>query len=304
MTDQISFTPERAVEDNVLAGAKARFYETGTSTEVTVYSDAAGTVPVAQPLVSDAVGAFAQVFYNGTVAVKCVVTKADDSAGWTTDPCALTPTASGTASETSATPFTGVPGTTVQEQLEQIYASNTDQTVNPQTIVQTGNSGNDYTLTAASTISNYAVGQMFLIRINANNTGAATLNIDGLGARAFQKYDDAGSLVALDANDLRQGAIVSAAYDGTRFVLVLNPDLLGLMPAAQASTGVGQLRDIGAGSGNALSLPAGGTWGFFFLAENASGIILNHNAGVAAGGTLLGSASAGLTYRGWAWKVQ
>ena len=45
MTDQISFTPERAVENAVLSGAQARFYETGTLTPVTVYSDAAGMAP-------------------------------------------------------------------------------------------------------------------------------------------------------------------------------------------------------------------------------------------------------------------
>lgn len=225
MSDQVSFTPQRALSSTIAAsaGAKARFYQTGTVTPITVYADAAGTVPLAQPVVADAAGVFAQVFSTATTAVKAVVTAADDTALFTLDPCALTPTESGLASQVSVVPFTGVAATNVQAALQEIQANIGDQTTNAQTLVQTGGSANAYTLTPAVAITDYAQGQRFLARVNHTNTGAATLNVSGLGAKALQRYSDAGALEPLVVGALRVGDIAEVAYDGTRFVLLSSP---------------------------------------------------------------------------------
>ncbi len=86
--------------------------------------------------------------------------------------------------------------------------------------VLTDGTGAAYTIAAENTIAAYEDLQGFTIRIHTNNTGAATLNVDGLGAMAIQRYDLSGALVALAAGDLRQGQIHRVVYDGTRFILV------------------------------------------------------------------------------------
>lgn len=80
-------------------------------------------------------------------------------------------------------------------------------------------SGTD-TLTASLTpsLSSYSDGQSFLIKIANNNTGAATLNIDSLGAISIKKLDD-GSFVDLEADDLVSGAINEVIKNGSRFEL-------------------------------------------------------------------------------------
>lgn len=58
----------------------------------------------------------------------------------------------------------------------------------------------------------------------ANNTGALTLNPDGLGATAVKRQD--GS--ALEADDIVAGGVYGFAFDGTNFKL-LNPEQAGEM---------------------------------------------------------------------------
>ena len=77
-------------------------------------------------------------------------------------------------------------------------------------IVTTGSS-NAYVLAAARTISSYAQGQIFMFEANHANTGAATLNVDSVGAKAIVKNND----IALTANDIEAGQIVLVAYEAT-----------------------------------------------------------------------------------------
>ena len=60
------------------------------------------------------------------------------------------------------------------------------------------------------------------------NTGASTLSVDGLAAKAITKY----GTVPLVANDIVNGQMCVVVYDGTRFQL-LNPGL-NIGPAAFA----------------------------------------------------------------------
>jgi hypothetical protein len=78
-------------------------------------------------------------------------------------------------------------------------------------------SGTD-TITAvgAPVLSAYAAGQMFYFVAAGDNTGAVTLNIDSLGAKAVTRD---GS-VALAAGDIKSGEVVVVVYDGTRFQVV------------------------------------------------------------------------------------
>jgi hypothetical protein len=81
-----------------------------------------------------------------------------------------------------------------------------------------GGSGNAYTATnnAVGTWSAYAAGDFIGLLANHTNTGAATINVDGLGAKNIVT-NDGGALIA---GDLTSGALVLLLYDGTSFQLV------------------------------------------------------------------------------------
>ena len=66
------------------------------------------------------------------------------------------------------------------------------------------------------TLTAYAAGQLFYFVAAGANTGAVTLNIDGLGAKAVTR--DGAS--ALAAGDINSGEMVVVIYDGTRFQMI------------------------------------------------------------------------------------
>lgn len=73
-------------------------------------------------------------------------------------------------------------------------------------------SGTDtVTLAASRTISAYAQGQVFLFEAGGTNTGAVTLNVDSVGAKAVVKHHD----VALAAGDIEAAQMVMVAYEAT-----------------------------------------------------------------------------------------
>lgn len=78
----------------------------------------------------------------------------------------------------------------------------------------TGGSANTYTLSASS--PGYTAGQVVVFKVSTTNTGASTLNINGLGAKSILLRD--GS--ALSAGDLTNGQYLAAVYDGTQFKLL------------------------------------------------------------------------------------
>ena len=86
-----------------------------------------------------------------------------------------------------------------------------------------GGTADAITLTCSPTVSALAAGQRYMFRAGSANTGAVTLNVDGLGATALRYRD-----TALVANDIASGDIVLCMYDAstTRFQM-LNPPRLG-----------------------------------------------------------------------------
>jgi hypothetical protein len=69
--------------------------------------------------------------------------------------------------------------------------------------------------TLSPAISAYAAGQSFRFVSAGANTGAATININGVGAKAITKL----GANALVAGDIPSGAVVEIVYDGTQFQL-------------------------------------------------------------------------------------
>ena len=69
----------RALDANgdPVSGAKALFYEAGTSTPVTVYTDEALSLPHSSPVVADSEGRFPQIYFTSG-ATKAVINDASD----------------------------------------------------------------------------------------------------------------------------------------------------------------------------------------------------------------------------------
>ena len=124
MTNVVDLNVNRAVDasGNYLAGAKAYFYQSGTSTPVTVYSDAAATTPHATPVVADGSGVFPAIYAAGSVALKVNVTTASGAAvpGYPRDPVVIFSNTSTGASSINFSPITGNGALNVQAAIANI----------------------------------------------------------------------------------------------------------------------------------------------------------------------------------------
>jgi len=78
-----------------------------------------------------------------------------------------------------------------------------------------GGSSNAYTATSPSghALTAYAAGNLYALKANHTNTGPATINIDGLGAKSI--VTPAGA--AMTASAIVSGGVYLLVYDGTSF---------------------------------------------------------------------------------------
>lgn len=107
---------------------------------------------------------------------------------------------------------------------------------------------NTITATGPVSMTAYVTGQNFYFIPAANNTGATTLNINGLGAKALTKFGN----TALVAGDIVSGMAVEIVYDGTQFQVLdlrkvdlsdtrgqldLTTQVTNILPIANGGTG-------------------------------------------------------------------
>ncbi len=177
---------------NTLAGAELYVYQNLTTTPLTLYSDRACTTPAANPIVS-AAGFFPRRY---VASAQLMTLTLKTTAGSTIHSDDYVAGYAESGNEVYDIALTTAGGTTA------------------------------YTLTTGLSLGSYASGLAFLIKMNATNTGASTLNVDGLGAKDLTKN---GS-TALSAGDLTSGTVYRVAYDGTRFQVV------GVIPDATDAT--------------------------------------------------------------------
>jgi hypothetical protein len=85
----------------------------------------------------------------------------------------------------------------------------------PIAYVATTGSANAYVAAPSPALAALTTGSWLALKANHTNTGAATLNVNGLGAVAIRKQTD----VALEAGDLRSGQVFWVTYDGTYWQL-------------------------------------------------------------------------------------
>lgn len=116
---------------------------------------------------------------------------------------------------------------------------------------------NNYILTPSPTLLQYTAGNTFLVQFNIANSGPATINVSGLGAKSLV----IPPATALGSGNLLTDIIYEIVYDGTNFQ-VLNPTTVASVPPIliqmgfQASPPTGYLSL----NGDSIAKTSGGTY--------------------------------------------
>ena len=123
------------------------------------------------------------------------------------------------------------------------------------TLPTTTGSANAYVITYTDAPSALVAGQHYPFISSFGNTGAATLNINGLGAKAITK----NGAVALASGDIQSGAVVDTVYDGTQFQ----------MTSQLGNAGAGTVTSIATNNGvTGGTITIGGTLELATIANN------------------------------------
>jgi hypothetical protein len=137
--------------------------------------------------------------------------------------------------------------------------------------VTSGGSANVQTLTYAVARTAYVAGDPYAFKAGFSNTGATTLNVNALGAKAVQL---AGR--ALLANDITSGFYYGVVYDGTNFQLMYSsarsplgaPAAVNAFPANPTATTSTSLVMMGLGASAPITPNRSGTL-LFIISGNA-----------------------------------
>ena len=152
------------------------------------------------------------------------------------------------------------------------------------------------TLTGSLTpvLGAYATGNLFSFVAANTNTGAATINLNSLGAKSITKQ---GS-TALVAGDIVSGQVYLIEYDGTRFQLI-NPTSSspsGILPIANGGTGTtGTTVNLTVDGTNAvgfLNIPQNAQTGSYTMVLADSGKHIYHASGAGAATYTIPAASS------------
>lgn len=80
-----------------------------------------------------------------------------------------------------------------------------------------------YAVTLTPVPGSYTTGDIYYFKADVANTGAATLNVNSLGAKTIRKWNGT-TLVDLDDGDIQASQLVAVQYDGTYLVLLSRPN--------------------------------------------------------------------------------
>ena len=96
-----------------------------------------------------------------------------------------------------------------------LYVTQSGFQINTEKYAADAGSTDAYAITLSPALAAYTTGQLVGFKANTANTGAATLNVNSLGAKTIVK----GVSTTLDNNDILTSQLVGVVYDGTNFVL-------------------------------------------------------------------------------------
>jgi len=124
-------------------------------------------------------------------------------------------------------------------------------------------SANAYLLSVDAQVDSYVEGDVHKFKANFNNTAAATLNVNSLGAKTIKTVTGQD----LEADTIRNGQIVVVVYDGTDFLLVTSAVILGAKGSLEVASADGATKELTVGAdGTALVADAGEDTGMKWLA--------------------------------------
>lgn len=156
-----------------------------------------------------------------------------------------------------STPPDGLPTGTAPNKLaptiREIMAATRRQTERSNSILTSTGASNAYVLTYVGAPDALRKGEIYRFWANHTNTGAATLNINGLGAKAIVEPDGTAAL----AGQIVNGNTVAVEYDGTNFrmltVPMSNPSFNGTIRAADLNLTGGVTAATLSGNGAGLT---------------------------------------------------
>ena len=149
-----------------------------------------------------------------------------------------------------------------------------------------GGTRNDYELTTGRNITGLEDGMLFLFFTDhGDNTGAMTIDVDGLGPLPFRRSDGAGALTELEAGEAPDSTAIMALYLAGYSAFSMLTPIQGTAAKRNVGTAAGELAALD--SAGAIPLAQGGTGATTLAAAQAAlGI------GTVAGFTLVQLATA------------
>jgi len=199
-----------------LAAVTTLFFRDSAGAETNLLAGAAGDPDqnLWETITSDSGSAVANIVTDTiTFAGGTAISTAVSGDTLTINATVATPTAQGVAElattvETTAGTDTGrvIPVSALPSQIQD----------SKYTFAADAQASDTYVITLTPAPGALATGQIFHFTANTVNTGAATLNVNSLGAKAILKNND----VALADGDIEAGQAVSVIYDGTSFQML------------------------------------------------------------------------------------
>lgn len=124
-----------------------------------------------------------------------------------------------------------------------------------------------YTITLTPAIAAYAAGQRFLFIANASNTGAATLNVNGMGAKNIFLQS---TNVSAPAGYIKINQLCEVVYDGTQFLLTQSSTEIQSNLATYIGTSTGTANAIVLTPNPAFTAYNAGVSGFYSFIKDAT----------------------------------
>jgi hypothetical protein len=182
----------RRVSDNGLAG---------------LYSDK-GTTNIGNPFTCGSDGDIS--FYTANEVVNVTATKGAFNRTWSDVSISGTAATADTGTAAGQVPLNSDLGSASQLDTVDVVTRITGSEY-----IAYGGTADAITLTSSRTMSALTTGQEFRFRATAANTGAATINVDGIGAVTAKTITGA----ALPADYIRTDTVTVCRYDGTDFIV-------------------------------------------------------------------------------------
>lgn len=238
-------------DGSAISGAKAYFYESGTSTPQNTYSDSALSVANTNPVVADSSGRFSDIFLNDN-AYKFTLARSDDTIIYTADPV--------TAGESSSSDVTAVTTTTIVSLADanKLIAADATSGAFTVTLPTAASAGNGFEITVKktdpsdNTVTLDADGTELIDGVNSvklgaqydavtvRSTGAAWLRVNRPPAATYldKIATTSGTSITLadDLGELAGATEVVISFDGVSNTTDGQPPIIRIGPSGGAVT--------------------------------------------------------------------